>query len=1450
MTVHSPDPNSDTTRFKVCIALILVLAALLRLYGQDWDDGHYFHPDERFIATVMDGRLSLPSFSEIGTLFDPANSPLNSRSDDENGDPQEFAYGSLPFIVATVLGSLIDSVAGTDLLSYANVGEFGRYLTTIVDLATIGLVVLFARHAFSELAAIIAGLLAACSVVLIQLTNFFTVDTWVTFFTMATLYACLHIARFFSLRWTLIAAGLGGAALATKVSVGVLGLPILVAMLIGIQRLKLDRRTAVIEYVKRLAIAAVPTVVVFMIFEPYALWRPGPFIDDIQNQWEIVNGHFDIPFTRQFVGTISGVNEIENLVLWGIAPGFGIAAIIATGYGLYLAVCQRDPRYLILLSWILPYFYIIASSEARFLRYAAPLVPPLAIIVGHQLAAWWYRTGQPRWQRFSAAAAIGVVCGITLVWSILFMSVYSQTHPRIDASEWIYSNVEPDSTITHEVWDDRLPIAISGQTGHVYDFLALDLYSDRSNEEAVEFVADFLDEADYIVLSSQRLSHSIPRLPWRYPVQSEYYRLLEQEKLGFELTYEATSFPGVGDFRINTLAADESFSVYDHPPVRIFRKVENLSRDEIELRFAHAAQQPRIPQRTPDGPTLRIGEPLDQRDANRSSSWSESLTNNAVVATLVWLVVLGLYSAAAVPLAARLFRSFADIGLGFAPLLGILGAGILAWLAWSLELVRLHPWLAWVALIGFAALSWGLIGVPDSIRRLATRQRRLLAGSMLVFLAGFGFVLLLRSINPDLWHPFYGGEKPMETAYLNAIAQTGEFPPHDPWFADGEINYYYYGFFLFALIWNLTGIPSEIAFQLSLATVAGLLAAGLFSVGATLTGSVLQTRRTEWMFAGGLLSTVVIMLFGNFQAIREIVSNRELAVDFWDSTRVVSFGINEFPYFSFLYGDVHPHMMAAPILVLIVGLATTWVCSQARSDGRWVTTWIVSTGVAAGSLTVVNFWDGPTAAVILLAALTFALFRSGQHLRRQLITSLVAAAGSALIAYGLFARFFERFSTQTGELETTATGTSTSDWFLHFGGLILPVLAVVSWAFYRHLCRRRPNPIMLGLGAGLAIVSLLTSVVVSGGMVGGVVGFVVGGVLFLAASALTVESVASPRRGRITTDAAIGMVALFIVLAGGLSQVRPVAAVSLVLVALFVTLVLNNPQRIAATAIGIAGASGAGLVMVADLVYIADHLNNTDWERMNTIFKLYYQAWTLLGIVAAMSIIWLAHRIWRMTPPSRIAASTALLVFGVIMLAYPVFATGDRLDHQMASSPSFPSLDGNAWMDGGSIENETGDTISFTGDYHAVNWLRDNTDGIPVLLEASIGAYRGGGSRISSATGFASVLGWDGHQSQQRGGADVSPRMSEVREIYQTNDVDRKHELLRRYAIDYVIVGDVERYTIVGDVDDPDNPPYYSTEAGLEAFEQMVGDQLERVFEAENTIVYEVQPFPSIGNGQ
>jgi uncharacterized membrane protein len=325
---------------------------------------------------------------------------------------------------------------------------------------------------------------------------------------------------------------------------------------------------------------------------------------------------------------------------------------------------------------------------------------------------------------------------------------------------------------------------------------------------------------------------------------------------------------------------------------------------------------------------------------------------------------------------------------------------------------------------------------------------------------------------------------------------------------------------------------------------------------------------------------------------------------------------------------------------------------------------------------------------------------------------------------------------------------------------------------------------------------------------------------------------------------------------GALAAWRPVAG-SLLIVALVAgTWLLANWRRAAAPVVALA-VLGVGIIAASDLFVVVDDLYGSPWERMNTVFKLFNEAWPLLAISGWIAVLWG----WSRRPPiaSARAVATPLLVFTALAASlYLLLGTPQRLALRWPSTPSPGSLDGYAWMNGGRYLNSAGENIETTDDYRVIQWLRTHVTGNPVVLEASIGPYRGNGSRISSATGLPTVLGWDRHERQQRTvvipidssvrlvsplGDAVDQRLLDVRQLYDTTDVATKRELLARYRVRYVVVGQVERSWLLPAgfaAATRTNEPYASPE-GLAAFTALEGSTLHRVATFGSTVIYEVR---------
>lgn len=218
-----------------------------------------------------------------------------------------------------------------------------------------------------------------------------------------------------------------------------------------------------------------------------------------------------------------------------------------------------------------------------------------------------------------------------------------------------------------------------------------------------------------------------------------------------------------------------------------------------------------------------------------------------------------------------------------------------------------------------------------------------------IFLVSFAFFLFLRSLVPDI----FGAEKFMDSAFLNAILNADRFPPPDPYFAGKRIDvYYYFGSVISAVIAKLSLTPPWYAYNIAMAFV------GAVSV------SVLHGFLKEKEI--GIVGLVPLFA-GPLYAFYELLSHLSSGslpgyLFYWNSTRIIpdsTFGkvITEFPYFSFIHGDLHAHVIAIPLKILFIAILYRFYKENEYS-------WAIP--VMNFALFATNSWDAP--AFFLLSA--------------------------------------------------------------------------------------------------------------------------------------------------------------------------------------------------------------------------------------------------------------------------------------------------------------------------------------------------------------------------------------------------------------------------------------------------------------------------------------------------
>ena len=870
-----------------------------------------------------------------------------------------------------------------------------------------------------------------------------------------------------------------------------------------------------------------------------------------------------------------------------------------------------------------------------------------------------------------------------------------------------------------------------------------------------------------------------------------------------------------------------------------------------ETQAARSAAQ----ETTEQSEKLMLDEPVDQLPVVDDARWSSQWTERTPLAIAFWVILMIALSIAGRPLARLVFSSFPDGGQGFGRILVVLVAGWVVWFCASFEIIQFRAIWAWYAVLATAVIGWLLASTRLRARGRAP-ERRAIAGAEAAFWIVFLIFLALRFFNPDSWHPIWGGEKPMEFAHINAILRTPYFPAFDPWFSGGVLNYYYYGEYLVAFLIKLTGIPSEIAFNLAQPTFMGLAASAMYSTVVAISSRISRDRVDP--LVAGFCGVVIFCLMGNLVAARDLLAalpDRPIfSFDWtWNASRAIDGGITEFPYFTGLYADLHAHLIALPVTIAIIALGF----ALATDDGpiRQAVPKLILLSLSLGTLSAANAWDVPVYAVMMAAAVFLWATRFGSFLFRVAITVFVAAA-TGLFGYLFFRPFHEHFVALFDSVGRVTRGTDLGQFVLHFGGLlgilgiamlasgllswseaaprwrngaiatfVVVVIAATAWEF------RRPSLDAFPSGSSETIILSL-----------------------IAAGALAMVLLRAGTDGYISAVAVVaGVVGMAYLVALGWA----VLALGLMLAACGALIYFSFADR-TASFFGLVLAAAGSVIAGVELVFVVDDLASLpDWYRMNTIFKLYYQVWTMLSLLAAVALAVLIARksapvtTWVATergfvavteflpvprrPFWRLAIAACGLLIG-LGLVYPVVATMPRLDQRFEGHPAPGTLDALDWMRYGTLQSGIGEIIRFDGDLAAIRWFQENVAGTPVIAEASIGPYRGDGSRFSIALGLPSVLGWDRHERQQRYNSEIAQRDQDVRDLYDSGSVDRKRAIIDRYGIDYIILGDIERKSGW-----PGNPSQrYASAEGIAALESMVGADLEIAFEQRGTVVYRV----------
>lgn len=861
-----------------------------------------------------------------------------------------------------------------------------------------------------------------------------------------------------------------------------------------------------------------------------------------------------------------------------------------------------------------------------------------------------------------------------------------------------------------------------------------------------------------------------------------------------------------------------------------------------------------------------------------------------------WYLIIQLIALSALPLTFALFRNLPDRGYAFAKILGIFLVGLVLWLGTSYGVLRNERGGAWLSLFIVATMSV-IVGakkltnlLPAHLARKDTgKEETLLAAQAknlfqhvswfyivaveLFFLIAFLLLALVRAHDPAADHT----EQPMDLMFMNGIWTSPTYPPQDPWLAGYAISYYYFGYWLLITLAHLAGQPTEIAYNLGQASWFGLLLLGAFGLGYNLlaTGgekSKGNNRLSASALVGGYLTAFAVGVIGNLQVVFEwlYANGYEIGglanwfqvhnfpegasvtnmwhIDFgwwwWRSSRVIEdldFNgnhievIDEFPMFSYVLGDNHPHVLAMPVVMVVIALAYNLLLnwrsgSNKRSNGiagqdiassGWHTfrpnVTLIPLGAGGifaliagvGGLIFLNTWDFPPYWLLLVFCLFIVTHWENKQTQNQRLDSsnhsnleeessktssaaflpalISASIFGAVLIVGMVLLYLPYFLTAQsqagGFLPNLFYPTKIPQFLLMFAGFLPALCALIGFGWLPNLL---PRLLMsLGVVFGLPIVWLLGSASL-------VFGSDFAQVLLQRAS-LPPDV---PSYGAMMAQRWASQSLTFVTVG--------------ILLSFIVTLIWHRLATIEVTEqtqtersmlfVLTLAAIGLLLVYAPEFVYLRDNFGT----RMNTVFKFYYQAWLLLGVSASYAIV-LALRLL-----------SQLMIDGTLSSNEPIANRGQSMPSHIHLAANLLSILSLLLMAGGLLypiagtysktsgfghPEPTFDAIAHIGMHSpderaAIAWVRNNTMPDALVLEGKGASYRSNYNRISTSTGRPTLLGWDGHESQWRGRAygEMAQARPEILEmIYRSGSTQDIERVLDEWEIDYVYLGPTER---------------------------------------------------------
>jgi len=452
-----------------------------------------------------------------GYFFHPDENNMVSsvlQMNSQNLNPHFFAYGQFPLYLTFLT---------TPRHDFNSIALTLRFWSAIFSCLSVLFFYLVGKNIFkSQTLALIFTLLIIFTPGLIQLSHFGTTESILIFVFITNIYLSLKIFDKFKLKYLILASLVSGIGLATKISAVFFVLPILISLF---------------PKIKKIIIYLLATTIFFIIFSPFNVLDFSSFLSSIKYEVSIASGQTPIFYTHQFVGTIPYLFQFQKIFPYTN----GIPILIFSLFGLF-SLPRKSKKYLLIVIPSLIFFLYQGQLFVKWTRFMAPI-----FFIFPFLSVFFLRKIKVNFLKI-------VLIIIAIFPGIYFLKTYIQSDIRVKASNWINQNIPSNSKVISE-------------SGNVINIPVKNLNLNVTNFDFYQFDQDELNAliktSDYIFVPSRRVFMN------NFPQTQDYYSKLFSNQLEFS---QIKQFSVSNSLFLNSENAEETWSVFDNPTIRIFQK--------------------------------------------------------------------------------------------------------------------------------------------------------------------------------------------------------------------------------------------------------------------------------------------------------------------------------------------------------------------------------------------------------------------------------------------------------------------------------------------------------------------------------------------------------------------------------------------------------------------------------------------------------------------------------------------------------------------------------------------------------------------------------------------------------------------------------------------------------------------------------------------------------------